>query len=596
MSAQELITPYSNYIAEAFIKPISSVLAIDDLFPTLDTYLNPSANLYAEKDVERLRQLVAYCRQQDPQWLVDVHDGKNMGAHPLPIASMRQCDCLILDFKLDGDAGGGGKAIEIIRRLAGSDHFNLVVIYTAEPLDAVLSETAVSLSNSCLEVEMPDAIKAETETRLESWEDKVTEIRSILVNELTHGVRLALLKNGLSINHPNNAESLKPFLNHLEGSAFETVKDRETILQYLLKEVEERENVQGAQRFSIKASNAGDAVRWILVENVFLAIVGKDEVPPDQLIANLQAALVAWNPSPNRLILAKIRAELDARGIRADREILGNRNLQAFWLKLLLQADERELFFHVQSLVDRQTELLTDRVKLAVAEFTRKAIAEARGNGNVDDAINHFWGNGASKQVKIDDGMAAHNTHVSTKPPGGKNLSPGHVLRIMHDGNPSYWICLSPACDLVAGRDTGRDLKKRIKPWMPFTAVKLHPIAKISVALALATTGSVLFPIIDGERRAFSFYPDANASRNPIWEEFFAKDDGRLLENELRVAVVRIIPPSLQGALPSFEEGEALIVAQLRDEYAASLTLKLTHHLSRIGLDYHAPNPNAGAE
>jgi len=52
-----------------------------------------------------------------------------------------------MDYKLEGDSGTGARSISALRSLAGSDHFNLVAIYTADKADTVYREVAVALSD-----------------------------------------------------------------------------------------------------------------------------------------------------------------------------------------------------------------------------------------------------------------------------------------------------------------------------------------------------------------------------------------------------------------------------------------------------------------
>ena len=82
---------YADHIAEVFIKPIRSVLAIDDRFPTLDFLISKDAKYTYDDNSARLAKLLEFCRTKNPEWLVDVHDGRGIGDMQLPLATMRQC-------------------------------------------------------------------------------------------------------------------------------------------------------------------------------------------------------------------------------------------------------------------------------------------------------------------------------------------------------------------------------------------------------------------------------------------------------------------------------------------------------------------------
>ena len=141
---------YREFIEEAFIQAMRSVLIVDDDYPTYDEILtsgNGDANPkgpYAQKEWRRQRQrvasLIAGFRRMRPPLLVDIHDGANVSAEAeeAAVAHLHQCDLLVLDYELDRDRPGDGRrAIGILRALMANQHFNLVVIYTNEELDVV---------------------------------------------------------------------------------------------------------------------------------------------------------------------------------------------------------------------------------------------------------------------------------------------------------------------------------------------------------------------------------------------------------------------------------------------------------------------------
>jgi len=66
---------YEDHISEVFIKPIRSVLAIDDRFPTLQLFLSGDVP-HTRDEIDRLAKLLAFCREKNPEWLVDVDDGR----------------------------------------------------------------------------------------------------------------------------------------------------------------------------------------------------------------------------------------------------------------------------------------------------------------------------------------------------------------------------------------------------------------------------------------------------------------------------------------------------------------------------------------
>ena len=142
---------YTQFIEEAFIEPIRSVLIVDDDYPTYDEILNAGGNTGTPEDPharktwrqqrERVRSVISVFRRRQPPLLVDIHDGTNVTTeNELTAAThLHQCDLLVLDYELDRDKPRNGtRAIEIIRALMANHHFNLVVIYTNADLDVVV--------------------------------------------------------------------------------------------------------------------------------------------------------------------------------------------------------------------------------------------------------------------------------------------------------------------------------------------------------------------------------------------------------------------------------------------------------------------------
>jgi CheY-like chemotaxis protein len=573
---------YSENVTAAFIAPIRSVLAIDDQFPTLDLYISGGAASKDQTHISRLARLLEYCRQEGRNWSVDVHDGQETVENlDTPV---RSCDWLILDYNLNDVNGKGGKAIEIVRRLASTEHFNLVVIYTGEPAEDVHADLRVALSDFS-KIKFSDADQQAIDAIMDGWEDRTRNIRKTLQGLASVKTSAFLKDRHFNFKHKDCSAILGEFNRHTEAFA-DSLEEKIKVYQSLIFKTHLKLSSGGKSSHTLTASKEDAPVRWVLADNVFVTIVEK-ETEPDKLIDRVQTALENWKPSPNRLALAKFRSSVLSAGMKGDNEILSDRSLQAFWLSKLFDCkedDEDELSHQINVLVDRQIELLTDKLRSSVVEFTAGIIRECKSR---QEKIDVYFGDNALNEKTTRDAMVSHNTWVSSKEPQLKNLVPGHVMEITFDDSVSHWICLSPACDLVAKRENGRDLKKRISPWMPFTAVRIHPINSCQRALELATKNWIVFIKNKGVMEQYSFFADLDLSSNPVWEEFYAKDEGKIEANTLKLTLLRVRRRKPRGAHPTFEECSARVVTQLRSEYAANLTFKLTGNLSRIGLDFY---------
>lgn len=575
---------YSDQITDVFINPIRSVLIVDDRFPTLQSLLSEQLT-YNDADKERLTQLLSFCREEPRHWLVDVHDGR--GLHELerlPFASLRQCDWLILDYKLDGDEGTGEKAIEVIRQLAANDNFNLIVVYTSQDTNDVFAQIVVALSEKLRSLVYLQKDELEQiERLLDEAEDREPDIRQTLISAVSNNVCISVIRNGPAPQNPANYGAFAAIRGIDIQGELKNLHYHKLIKYLIAQFLASQEN---QKTFDVDFSEEDSPHRWLLVGNAFVVVVSK-EISPTQLLDHLRMALENWKPSPNRLIFAKLRAALEASGLSPERTMFRDRHLQAFWLHKLLETPEAERTHYIGGLLDRQTEVLTDHLRADVTEFTVELVKTAL-NGQPDtvEITKDFWRIDPKKECNFVKGLVSHNTHVSTKPRHGKNLMPGHVIRF--DGGDPLWICLSPACDIEAGRsDSGRDLKKRVQPWIPFTAVQLYKV-RPKIALEHANKAWIVFLNVDDKQQQYSFFPDADSTRNPVWEEFFAQYEGRLSDG-FGLNIASVARPIEENSVPAFETRSAEIVAQVRSEYATNLTQRLTSHLSRIGLDYLAP-------
>lgn len=598
-------TPYTEHIRRAFIDPIRSVLAIDDEYPTIDHILacdeDQLKNLARNENWHRLEKLVRFCRSRSQELLIDVHDGSGEDlAHGLPLKSLRQCDWVVLDYQLNGVGGDGTRSCEILSRLAASEYFNLVTIYTQKPIDEVFKEVSLKFSQPLSTELLPDPASTGSPSFLDEWSDSDPDIEDKLVGTVSSDVYLRLLERGhWTIKpKPSCTEILGDFLTLYKERPENFLVPKADLLAWTIRRFEEKNGLHAApprQRHTAKAK-LDDQLKWMFVGNLFVSFIEKD-VEPENLLAKTLDCLAAWNPSPNRLALSKLRAELEASGILADNDVMDDRLLQAYWLSKLLGVEQWELREHIGALVSRQTELLFEKLRAKVASYTGDVISSID-RSDIGAAVATFF----PEITNSKDGVLAHNAMVSTRPVGGGNLIPGHILKLEISAESfELWICLSPACDLVPCRTTGRDLKTRLKGWLPFTAAKLFKISKPD-SLSKANQGHVVFIRHNGVLEQYSIYYKGSLSSNPVWEEFFAKNEGVFEPDTPLLTIAQLQSIELELPKPAPEMGqeeitgaetkenfkifESRIVAQLRAEYAFNLSQKLSSHLTRVGLEY----------
>jgi hypothetical protein len=149
-----------------------------------------------------------------------------------------------------------------------------------------------------------------------------------------------------------------------------------------------------------------------------------------------------------------------------------------------------------------------------------------------------------------------------------------------------YWICLSPACDLVPGQKE-RGLMGRLKDSMPFTAVQLEQTT-IKNAIKNVNHNIFLFLEIDNEICAFTFHPEGNLKTNPAWEQMIAEKKGIFEIEGKELQIWRPGGNSQEGI--TMEKHTARVVAQLQYEYALNLLQRLGAIMTRVGLNFSKPN------
>ena len=579
---------YSEFIAEAFVKPIRSVLIVDDDYPTLDEILDqeiakkgdgepPATNKTWYRNPERIKRVIDGFRKPERPLLVDIHDGANVDAKgDAKVAShLHQSDLLVLDYELDKSRrGDGGRAIEILRGLIANDHFNLVVVHTSEELDKAYREIILGLlgpTEAVLTDEeraMVDQLIADREDAEEGILDALHE--AVTVDQYLHS-RL----------HP---ETYQRTMGKKEQpyAAFAALADeanwnndrRKLVLQRLLSDTEMplRPLLNDASAAGLKWSKS--AIKWVKAESVFIAFSNKSD--HDDLFADLQTALEAWNPAPSRLFMAKLRAEMDEYGVVAQTEALEREHALAHWYARLLRSEGDERRWLIAESVERHSDQLLNTILRRVETFASGLVdAEAEAAGeDVDARCKQHFSVDLSKDQSKKKAKREHNAFVSSKPPEGWHITTGHVFTV--DGE--YWICLSPACDLVPGQGDAKNAEFGDR--LPFMAVKLHPVA-VEVDHD-ASTNLYLFLTLENEVKKFCFNSQGKDSTAPIWRTFYAERRGRFDKDfKFKVSVLGAGTTRLVATVHSSQ-----VVAQLRYEYALNLLQKLGVSMTRIGLDF----------
>jgi hypothetical protein len=542
--------------------------------------------------------------------LVDVHNGNpDSGVDDIKIAPwLHQSDLMILDYHLEGDSSDGERALNILKTLAANDQFNLVVVYTkgiSGDIYKVYEQIAMALAYRDWPEPLSISKREAIHSLIKDWEAEFEDLEvekqllTFISTKTYFQYRSGLLTfkgsdletpiKNFFLSCPEEIRNQNKILN-TNSTREEKIKLTSTLLFEYAISLKHRElydsNSLSSDNYGCIACDFEPEFNWLRLDKIFITVVDKSKVTPTSLEARLLAALGRWAPGPHQLLMAKMRAQLGKKGVNAESVVLANRPLQAGWLHEFLNNDTNAESITTQS-INRHWEALGDVIYQDVKRFATKVFEHFR-NENKDLVRARYMPPGYT-----DDQQVAHlNYYYSAKPIDSQHLMTGQVFELVEPDTPDekiYWVCLSPACDLVPAQKTS-GWRGRLGSAMPFLAVKLQE-AKISEALRDINHNRFLFIQAGGEINAFKF-TESQGSSLPAWEQMFANNSGAFFdapENERRrLTIQRMLDDNGSLVLKSYD---AKIVCQLRYEYALNLLQRLGHALTRVGLDFKSSAP-----
>lgn len=620
------VATFSELVHDAFIEPLRSVLIVDDQYPTWEEIINSKIKGGAKDDALEKRsvekdwvkknpneplQVIRQFREQKPGFVIDIHDAlaptRNAiaaGTKPQESASeladhLHQSDLLVLDYNLEGEAGGlgGRKAREILRMVLSNKHFNLILVHTGEDdLDKVMTECLVSLMQSCTSQfdEKVQSGLATLDMKLDELEDEGKFDRSDLANVFTDDLYLELRKPRSS-----SRELLSQFMQgegplaalHKWGSSIGLERGSlRSFIHWATRETEKGRLKEFDDHTAAGLSWKADTdSRWLRTSKGFVAFVKKG---PDNLLIELQSALEDWKPTPSRLLSAKYRHALNSIGVAAEDKSLAKASVFAQFYDSIREPardgvtqEQAKLSreFKLKEHVARQSEAISFLIEDDLVGFGEKIV-------NADEAdgfkfADHYGIDLNDPDVKKD-AVNRYNCYISTLPQkfGDDQLDTGHIFKL----NSDWWVCATPACDLQPGQTTiafgGKSSDLR-----PFTAIRLVPIQLGDLENDHINSGSCCF-IEDHETKKVVclglrtvFDETKPATQKVTWRTFVARNQGLISDG-----VCGLISPKLTDTEIELPEEELHVMAKLRYEYALNYIQRVGASVSRIGLGYAA--------
>jgi len=399
----------------------------------------------------------------------------------------------------------------------------------ARELEKIIREIAVGLTCADPGLELPPKAIEAVEAGIEKWQDVDSTVEERLLNAVDEGVYLEYRRRSEKpdVAVLKDIEGIQELLSILNSKPEEIRLREKRLICWASKSrqdrLESRFSPKCFGRVNFKPGPVGG--NWIRTDRMFVTVVGKDTDPSDlpRLVLN---ALSDWDPAPHRLLMSKMRAELDKKGGPVESEILSDSFLQAGWLEEFLDPDKSTGQIHVRNAVRRHWEAIGDKLEHEVADYALRLSGEVL-RQNTLTVMRRF--SKLDPEANRRDILLHLNCHNCSKPVEGTHLTIGHILRLEEDD--TYKLCLSPACDLVPGQKGAAGFHKRLGDWMPFTAVSLSkvPEAGLSEALGKATAGNHLFVKVDGDPEIKVFKCIPNLS-----EPMFAANRGRFPDDGTR--------------------------------------------------------------
>lgn len=597
---------YKPHLKSAYIDPIRTVTVIDDEYPTIDDLILSSKDDFSQENIYRLKEIIDISRSEEYNWLLDVYNGKEQKVREGTVSNrLHHSDLLILDYHLDGeDSGYCKKSIDIIKNLSENRHFNIVAVHTKGydgqkgSVNEVLIDIITSLQERPSISVLNDKLKSNIDNSLDYWEIEEPGIRDELIDSISTIDLLLLIKRFNSDLCSGNFrhENLDVFYD-IYGRKPDSIKiPKPLVLKWIISEKLDKYQNQ----FNDKTSKffdwgINDNCNWIKTEDLFITVLGKKDTPISEIPSQLLEALSHSKPHPHKLILSKLRSEIESNGSFAASNILNKKFLQAAWLKELLEnEDEHAIKTAAWQAVTKLWEELAYEIKVNLDEFTINLVRDLKIIGSpLDYFIEKSTLDDELEQIKH------ANCFSCSKKITAHHLVTGHILEF----NKNHWLCLTPMCDLVPGQKNGNNL-------LPVTLVKMYD-AKVALnntrenmqkelkldslpiinddeatrqILNYSTQNNLLFiqPELDSKIHILSFTVGLDGKANPKVMDCYVEKQG-IFSEEKKVILKYAEPTDNEMNVTSVE---AKIIAELRYEYALNLLGRLGVSKSRVGLDF----------
>lgn len=594
-------------VREAYIRPIRSVLVVDDDFNQYDSE-QPG------RDQARARSLWRACRMSG--FLCDIDDGSAL-IRDEPAEYLAKSDLVILDYHLQGDDPKW--ALQLLTRLAASDHASIVVVYTK---DTQLMDVRRTIAAHLRGGLTPDKLCASPEIQAQ-WERVETKFKHSPIeqffDDLLKGDARPCRKDEALLEELTALGVPDPLKAGVAEAYYESH------LRNLLKG-NPSPRTQGPIQMG---GGSVDVPPWVFASNLFVACVQKtaDNLSDGTLVFDaLQAALCDWKPDFMLSAVAYARAEFARGGFRLERTALGDERLKSGWLYHAWSGSADEQPNRLRALFDRlisnySARVLDQMIAFGTAHVPKCTTPEDAPEA-LREAIRHFLGDRKDQENGV---LHALNEFLVIED-APAFVETGTIFSRAADGDhPSeVFVCVTPACDLVPRTPRKDTWEHKLHPARAVIAIRGSMADVSRDHLSKAEESRHVFLNVAGKPKAVTLVGEKPPV--PTLEWLFLEDMGRVTDKKLfamevgRPAVSAAAPgpvppaspvtasaPNEAGAAPApppnsddapaglaaashppltFLAAEMRVLGQIRALYASRILQYAGQHLARIGVDF----------
>ena len=502
----------AEMIRDAYVAPLRSALMIDDKFPTYENMLEHQRLRDAGETVEpssydydNLSKLLAECRER--HLLCDVQS-KVDELTEAQLEHLGQSDLVVLDYHLDSHSDTNPeKAISVLQRLAQSPHANLVVVYTLDtPLDRVRRTVACRFRGATQAQQRP-ALNEEQEEFVQMWQPELSSSDIDAYLRRDYGT---LLSEGSSLAKELSAQNIP-------RNVFQFLIP-EAVEEHLRKHFLPAGVTPAATPNPVEMNGPESHHQWLSFGNVFVVFVAKNHGL--SIFAELEAALLEWQPLPMKMMLAHIRNRFDAGGFHFEQEILSDSEKLTGWFFHALTGEDPELHQRLKQLWARLLDGLRGQLAQSVTEFGTRILGPSITNlGVKGHDSDKAWLQkclrlakqlaGAEKGSEDPKIVHALNAFLCSEEYDGSHIRTGTVCRLAPNPNEKgakeqWLLCASPACEMVPRPPRGSGAWTHdLDPLMAVNVIRLEPQKNFHTSLVNADKGKHIFLIVDGEPMSF---------------------------------------------------------------------------------------------